>query len=225
MIKAILVSIFLLAPVSPALAQSPWSLDGTVGVVSDYRYRGYSLSDGNPALQAGLTLSHGSGFYGDVFMSSIDEYGIGDDGDGAQVEVTGSLGWAGMLGDFDVEVAVSAYRYPDGDDVNYFEAPVQIGQTVGSLTWTVGVAYAPAQYALSDEDNSYGWAGLSYSPERWPISLSGVVGYEDGAFAPDGKADWAVGAEHDLGPATLALTWVDSDVDAGAVVASAVVKF
>ncbi len=225
MIKTILVSTVLLMPASNALAQSNWSLEGTVGVVSDYRYRGYSLSDGDPALQAGLTLGHSSGFYGDVFVSSIDEYGIGADGDGAEVEVTGSLGWAGMLGDFDVDAAVSAYRYPDGDDVNYIEAPVQIGQTVGALTWTVGVAYAPAQDALSDEDNRYGWAGLSYSPEGWPISLSGVFGYEDGAFAPDGKSDWALGAEHDLGPATLALTWVDSDVDAGALVASAFVKF
>lgn len=225
MIKAILVSIALLMPASPVLGQSPWAVDGTVGLVSDYRYRGYSLSDGDPALQAGLTLSHSSGFYGDVFASSIDEYGIGDDGDGADVEVTGSFGWAGMLGDFDLDAAVSAYRYPDGDGVNYFEAPVQIGQTVGAFTWTVGVAYAPAQDALSDEDNRYGWARLSYSPEGWPISVSGVFGYEDGAFAPDGKSDWAVGAEHDLGPATLALTWIDSDVDAGAVVASAFVKF
>ena len=225
MIKAISISIVLLAPVSPALAQSPWSLDATAGVVSDYRYRGYSLSNGDPALQAGVTVGHTSGFYGDAFVSSIDEYGIGDDGDGADIEVTGSFGWAGMLAGFDVDAAVSAYRYPDGDDVNYLEAPVQIGQTVGSLTWTVGVAYAPAQDALSDEDNRYGWAGLAYAPDGWPISVSGTVGYEDGAFAPDGKSDWAVGAEGDFGPATLALTWIDSDVDAGAVVASAFVKF
>lgn len=225
MIRIVLVAIAIAIPVSPAAAQSPWSLEGTVGVVSDYRYRGYSLSDSDPALQAGLTLSHSSGFYGDVFISSIDEYGVGADGDGADLEATGSIGWAGTLGGFDVDAAVSAYRYPDGDDVDYIEVPVQIGQTLGALTWTVGVAYAPAQDALSDDDNRYGWAGLRYAPDGWPISLSGILGYEDGAFAPDGKSDWAASAEYDVGPATLALTWIDSDEDAGALVAAAFVKF
>ena len=29
-------------------------VSGSVGVVSDYRYRGYSLSDGDPAVQASV---------------------------------------------------------------------------------------------------------------------------------------------------------------------------
>lgn len=225
MIKTIVASACLLLSASPVLAQSDWSLEGSVGVVSDYRYRGYSLSGEDPALQAGLTLSHASGVYGDVFVSSIEEYGIGDAGDGAGLEVTSTLGWAASIGGFDVDAAVSSYAYPDGDDVNYVEAPVRVGQTVGDLTWTVGVAYAAAQTALSDEDNRYGWAGLSYAPETWPISLSGAFGYEEGAFAPDGKSDWSLGAAQDFGPATLALTWVDSDVEAGALVASAFLSF
>ena len=225
MIKSFVASACLLLSASPVLAQSDWSLGGSVGVVSDYRYRGYSLSGDDPALQAGLTLSHASGVYGDVFVSSIEEYGIGEDGDGADMEITSTLGWAGAIGGFDVDAAVSSYAYPDGDDVSYVEVPVQVGQTVGDLTWTVGVAYAPPQTALADEDNRYGWAGLSYALETWPISLSGTLGYEEGAFAPYGKSDWSVGAAHGLGPATLALTWVDSDVEAGALVASAFLSF
>ena len=225
MLRTALVSLVLLAAASPTLAQSAWSIEGTAGVVSDYRFRGSSLSNRDPALQAGLTLRHASGVYGDVFVSSIDEYGIGVDGDGADVEFTGSLGWAGVLAGLDVDAALSAYQYPDGDDVNYVEAPVQIGKSVKDVTWTLGFAYAPAQTALADDDNRYGWAGLAYAPESWPISLTGTIGYEQGAFAPDGKTDWVVGVAREFGPTTVEFSWVDSDVDAGALVASVFVNF
>ena len=225
MIRTALVSLLLFSAASPTVAQSAWSVEGVAGVVSDYRFRGYSLSDKAPALQAGLTLGHASGFYGDVFVSSIDEYGIGNDGDGADAEITGSIGWAGVLAGFDVDAAVTAYQYPDGDDVNYLEAPVQIGQTVRDVTWTLGFAYAPAQTPLGDEDNRYGSAGLAYAPETWPISLSASIGYEDGALAPEGKTDWAFDVAHEFGPTTLRLTWVDSDVEDGALVASVFLNF
>ena len=224
--KSIIVALGLAGLACPAWAQtSDWSLTGTVGVVSDYRYRGYSLSDERPALQGGLTASHASGFYGDVFVATIDEYGVGLDGDGAQVEITGTLGWAGAVDGFDIDVAASTYRYPDGDDVNYVEFPVQIGRTYESLGWSVGLVFAPAQAALGNEENRYGWTSLTYAPSSWPVSLTGRVGYEDGAFAPGGKTDWSVGVARDLGRVSLDLSWIDSDADNGQAVASVFVNF
>ena len=224
-------ALFMAAMTSPAVAQtvekpdSAWSISGTVGGVSDYRYRGYSLSDDGPALQAGTTLSHISGFYADVFVSTISEYGIGSDDDGADFEVTGSLGWAGEVGGFDWDAAISAYQYPDGDDVNYIELPLQISKTFSGITGTLGLAYAPSQSALGDEDNRYGWAGVTYAPEGWPVSINGTVGYEDGAFAPEGKTDWGVGVEKVFGPARLGLSYVDSDAEDGTIVVSAFLDF
>lgn len=147
--KSVAIAIGLACFVSPARTQSSdWSLTGTVGVVSNYRFRGFSLPDERPALQAGLTASRASGVYGDDFVSTIDEYGSGPDGEGAEVEVTGTLDWAGQFGGFDVDVAAAAYRYPDGDDVNYVEFPLEIGRPNESFAWTIGVAIAPAQTAL-----------------------------------------------------------------------------
>ena len=224
--KSIFVALGLSCFALPAWAQTAdWSLTGKVGVVSDYRFRGYSLSDERPAFQAGLTAGHAFGFYGDVFVSTIDEYGVGLDGDGAEVEITGTLGWAGQVGSFDVDVAASAYRYPDGEDVNYVEFPLQIGRTYESLGWAIGVALAPAQAALGDEENRYGWTSLTYAPPSWPMSLTGSVGYENGAFAPDGKTDWSVGVARDLGRVSLDLSWIDSDADDGQAVASVFVNF
>lgn len=212
---------------SPAKAQNRyWTVEGSAAVVSDYRYRGYSLSGLDPAVQANLTASNASGLYGDVFVSTIAEYGVGADGDGADVEVTLTAGWAGEVGGFDVDVALSAYQYPDGSDVSYAEIPVQVGQTRGALTWTVGAAWAPGgQDALGGEDNRYIWAGLDLAPSAWPASFRGTVGYEDGAYAPGGKTDWLVGVTAPVGGLRLGLDYVDSDADAAALVARVSVEF
>ena len=193
--------------------------------MSDYRYRGYSLSDDQPALQAGFTATHESGFYGDIFLSTIDEYGIGDDGDGAKIEITASAGWAGTISGFDMDASVASYSYPDGDAVSYIEVPVQISRTINAFTWSVGAAYAAEQTALGDEDNRYAWAGVNYAAERLPISLNARVGYEDGAFAPEGKTDWTIGAEYHLGSATLGLSWVASSGTDDTLVASIFAAF
>ncbi len=42
----------------------------SLGIVSDYRYRGVSLSDGDPALQAGAVLNRDDGWYAGLFAAS-----------------------------------------------------------------------------------------------------------------------------------------------------------
>ncbi|HEX8662369.1 MAG TPA: TorF family putative porin [Brevundimonas sp.] len=226
-VRAALAGVLILSG-APALAQSAdgaWTLEARAGVVSDYRWRGTSLSGGDPALQAGATLSHANGLYGDVYVSSIEEYGFGVDGDGAEIEVTLTAGWAGAVAGFDVDAGVAAYQYPDGSDVAYVEIPVQAGRTVGPWTWTLGAAFAPAQSALGDEDNRYVWVGAVLAPEAWPVALEATVGREEGAWAPDGKTDWSLGARAPFGPVEIGLAWVDSNVDEGAAVASLFASF
>jgi uncharacterized protein (TIGR02001 family) len=87
-------------------AASGMTFDASLGVVSDYRYRGLSLSDEAPALQIDATLATDSGLYANVFASTIDEYGLDADGDGAQVEIDYALGWVFSVMDFDVDLAV-----------------------------------------------------------------------------------------------------------------------
>ena len=206
----------------PALAQEagPWSVEGRIGAVSDYRDRGYTLSAGDPVLQGEATLSHASGLYGGVWASGIEEYGVGPDGDGAEIEVTLYAGWAGSAGGFDIDLGVWSNLYPDGDDVNYVEFPLQIGRTFGDATFTTGVVWAPSQTGTGDEADTWVWTRAEYAPETWPVSVHAMVGHEEGGFAPDGKTDWRVGAKAPLGAFTLGVDWVDSDTEDNAVVAS-----
>lgn len=46
-------------------------LSGSVALVSDYRYRGSTLSDEKPAAQASIAYDHESGGYGGVFASTV----------------------------------------------------------------------------------------------------------------------------------------------------------
>lgn len=190
-----------------------------LGLVSDYRYRGLSLSDEGLALQGGVTASLASGLYGSVWASTIDEYGAGADGKGATVEVDYALGWASAIAGLDVDVAVTRYTYPGGEDVAYFEFPVTVAKSWNTWIATVGGAYAPRQKALGTEGDGYGFGRLEWSPSSIPVSLAVQAGYETGAFAPGGKWDWSASASRQFGPITAELAFVDSDRAGGGLVA------
>lgn len=203
---------------SAAAQDAVWTVGGQIGVVSDYRDRGYTLSDGGAAVQGDVSVTHRSGFYAGAWASSIYDYGVGPDGDGARVELTFYAGWTGSVAGFDVDAGVWDNRYPDGTDVDYVEFPIQIGRSVGDVTLEVGAILAPAQTGLGDEENTYLWTRAEYAPTDWPVSLHATLGQEDGAFAPDGKTDWRVGLKAPVGAFTLGVDWVDSDTEDSALV-------
>ncbi len=205
---------------------SGWSLETEIGVVTDYRFRGISLSGNDPAVQGGVTAwNAGSGLYGSVWVSSIEEYGLDASGDGAEIEVTLAAGWSGEALGYVFDLGVEAYQYPGGEGVNYVEFPLSAERAVGPVTLSAGLAWAPEQSALGDEDNTYVWTGVDYAPYGWPVSLNARLGHEDGGFAPDGKTDWSAGFKAPVGRLTLGLDWIDSDVDDATVVASVFATF
>src|SRR5574338_1631076 len=58
---------------SLSLAGGAWAqLSGSLGIVSDYRYRGVSLSDGKPAAQFGVAYDGAGGWYAGAFASTAD---------------------------------------------------------------------------------------------------------------------------------------------------------
>ena len=214
----------LLAAMSAGLAHAaPVDLEANLTGVSDYRFRGLSLSDRKPALQADLTVSHKSGAYASVFASTIDEYGQDADGKGATVELDYTAGWAFSGAGLDFDVAASAYTYPGGVGVNYVELPMQASKTVGAWTGSAGLAYAPEQHAL-ERDNRYAWLGLDYDGPALPVALSARAGREDGAFA-DNKTDWSLSASRTLGHLRASAAYVDNDQGGGGLVLSLAARF
>ena len=198
-------------------ASSPVTVTGSVGVVTDYRFRGVSLSGGDAAIQGGFTLTHESGFYAGTWGSSIDDGGTDIYGD---VELDLFVGWSGSLSEaVGLDVGVLYYAYPtnaSGVDAEYVEPYATLSSTFGPVQAKLGVAYAPDQDSLGDNDNLYVFTKLSAGIPNTPITLSGGLGYTDGALAPpllagtadDTGFDWNLGASVTvLGSVSLGVTY------------------
>jgi uncharacterized protein (TIGR02001 family) len=171
---------------TPAMAQdeeesSPITISGSAAIVSDYRFRGVSLSNGDPAVQAGITVSHESGFYIATWGSSIyagDQTITLDDGTGDPVSYTngsyGSLeldvygGWTGEVTDgVTVDVGFLYYLYPDA---------VNTDAQLGAL----GASGLPEFDGYADFDTDYyelyGSVGFGFGPAKIKLGA---------AYAPD----------------------------------------
>ena len=192
---------------TPAMAQSDdevasdFTVSANVALTTDYRFRGVSLSGGDPALQGGFDVAHDSGFYVGTWASSID--GGAAYGD---LELDIYAGWSGNLSDaVSVDVGVLYYIYPTEDlglDTDYIEPYASVGVNFGPAEATFGVAYAPEQDSLGGDDNLYLYTDVGFGLPGTPLTVTGHLGYTDGPLAPpllagttdDTGLDWSLGA-------------------------------
>ena len=204
------------AVATPAFAQdeteSDITVSGNVALVSDYRFRGFSLSDGDPAIQGGIDIAHSSGFYVGTWGSSIDDLGSGL----GEMELDIYGGWSGeVTSGLTVDVGLLYYAYPAKSNgygaADYFEPYLSLSTDLGPVNATVGVNYAWDQNSLGDQDNLYIHGELEAGIPNTPITLSAHLGYTDGFFTitSDGNAfDYSVGASVTvLGGLSLGVTY------------------
>ena len=186
-------------------ASGPITLTGGIAVVSDYRFRGVSLSDKDFAVQPYLTVKHESGFYVGVWGSNIAE-NTGDD-----IEVDLYAGFSG--GDaVTYDIGATYYVYPGISGLNYVEFTGKLGTTVGPATIGGQLSYVPSQDNTGNSDNIYVATNVAFAIPDSPITLTGSVGLEDGAFTGGtSKIDWSLGATAAVSGFTLGVAYVDTD--------------
>lgn len=158
-------------------------ISGNASIVSDYRFRGLSLSGGDPAIQGGIDISTAPGFYVGTWGSSIDGGALYGE---MELDIYG--GWSGEVSPgIGVDVGVIAYLYPANDigPADYGEVYGSVSPTIGPVGVTLGVAYAWEQESLGDDDNLYLYSDLSVGVPTTPLTLSAHLGYTDGALGPD----------------------------------------
>ena len=199
-----------------APAEARIDVSGAVALVSDYRFRGISLSAEHPALQPTLTAQHSSGLYAGLWTSNLDGFGeLG--GSNLELDFFGGLRRPLAGGSADVGLLYYAYPGSSGGDYEFFEPYLNFSRTFGPVTAKVSAAFAPAQAALGGNSNVYLAADASASIPRTPLSVRAHVGRSSGdtPLSPGGGYfEWQIGGDLVWRNLTLGISYVDTDIDA-----------
>lgn len=202
---------------APAYAQdeeaSDLTISGGAEVVSDYRFRGFSQSSEEFAIQGTISATHSSGLYIGTWGSSIGFAG------GTEIDVYGGFKTELAPG-VTADIGATLYLYPNAPttaDANIVESYASLSGTVGPVSAKVGVAYAPeGQDSLGDDSAIYVSTDLSTGLPGTPLTLMGHVGYaKSDSFlgGPDGEVfDYMVGASASYSGLTFATKFISTDV-------------
>ena len=179
----------------------------TATFVSDYRFRGISQTQKDPALQLGFTYATEPGFYIGAWGSNVDFAA----NDGASLEIDGYIGWAYDINDdFAADVQLVRYFYPKADvDLEYTEL---IGK-LSAFGFTGLVGYSNDVFA-SGETGIYYSGGYSVVVAE-EYTLAANIGYydlEDIRNIPGrGITDYNIGVSRNFGPLIVGLAYVDTN--------------
>ena len=191
------------------------TVTGNVALTSDYRFRGVSLSGGDPAIQGGITASHASGFYVGTWASSIRGGAVY-----GEQELDIFAGFTTPVAEgLTFDAGLLYYVYPGGHTghADYFEPYASLSTTFGPATAKVGVAYAWDQKSLGSDDNLYVYGNVDIGIPDTPITINTHIGYTSGALGPDFLAgggdksdfDWLLGATAKVyGPLSFSVAYV-----------------
>ena len=214
MIVSRIIAICGLAVLGNTVPASAADVSGNVGMVSDYRVRGISLSEGRPALQAALNLDHDSGIYAGIWTSTI------RDGHNTATEMDFYAGYEIQLSDqSSFDLLTTYYVYPSDGGSNYFETAATFNLSRDNLEASLGVSWVPPQSATKDVNgrlrgNFYYFSQVAVSLHGTPVKLNLGGGFERGIFDESksgGKLDWSLGVEYFLPPARVSIAFVGSD--------------
>ena len=226
-----------MAQSAPAEEKSP--ISANVTITNDYRYRGISQSNFQPAIQGGFDYAHDSGFYIGNWNSSIswitDQWGPANGGPitSAPIEMDFYAGFKKELiaPGFASDIGVLQYYYPITGVIdtaqfkNFNTTEIYAAQnfTAGPVT-----GFLKFSYAVTTLFGFYGSTGsnytdltVNYDTGIWGITANAHVGYQ--YFAGTGAnglsnssmytyTDWKLGLTKDFGGGlSLSAAYVDTN--------------
>lgn len=110
------VSACVLALVSSLFATGVYAdFSGSLALLSDYRFRGVSLSDTKPAAQLGLAYDHPRGWYTGASLSTVQFFNQSQ-----RTQFIPYLGYVQVHSDFNWEVGTDYYAFADN---HYYDYP------------------------------------------------------------------------------------------------------
>jgi uncharacterized protein (TIGR02001 family) len=185
------------------------TITGGATVVSDYRFRGFSQSNEEAAIQGTFTIAHDSGFYLGTWGSSI---GFAN---GTEIDVYGGFATEltpGLTGD----IGVTAYLYPGANNATVIEPYAALTGSIGPASVKGGVAWAPSgQDSLGDASAIYLYTDVGVAIPDTPVKLKAHLGYaKSDSFLGglDGDViDYSVGVDFTWKVLTLGVAYINTD--------------
>lgn len=179
-------------------------LSATVGVASDYIFRGVSQTDEEPFVFGLVKLSAGE-FYVAAGAETVDF------GNSIDAEYDFYLGWTPKVGDATLDLSVVRFGYlnqPAGVDIDTVELQAGASLPVGGGSVGVLVAWTDDYFGSSDSGTYVALNGAAAPVHGWTIG--GAIGQQQIAVGGD-YSTWNLGASHALGPVTIDLRYHDTD--------------
>ena len=231
------------APAAPAAAAAdPGPLTAIVSLTSDYRYRGISQSNLQPAIQGGFDYAHSSGFYIGNWNSSIswisDAASAAGKSTSAPVEMDFYAGFKHEWSKgFTADVGILQYYFPTSGATGFTTNPntteLYAAQnfTFDSVTGYLKFSYAATTlFGFSNSAGSnYTDLTVNYDTGVWGLTLNAHAGYQYVAGTASGASvsndslfsytDWKLGVTKDFGSGlTLGVAYLGTNAKKGAYV-------
>lgn len=182
---------------------TPFTFKLNLAAVSDYRFRGISFSDKNPAFQPSFTVSHDSGLYAGVWGTNVTE----NNGDDIEVDLIG--GFATTISSFDLDVNATYYVFPGAKELNYVEFVGTVRHAVGPGTFGGTFAYTPKQDDAAPKRGIYYAINGELPLGKSGFSMTASFGIEDNGFYSH-KRDWSLGVGGEVLGFSVGAAYVDT---------------
>lgn len=183
------------------------SIHTDVAFTSNYVFRGLSLNDEEPAVQAGHEMAHDSGLYAGLWGST------GAVAEGFGVEINAYAGYAFELTpELLADVGVYHYHFPEDTDVDFTEVYAGLIQQFGRVEGDLYVHFSDEYEGVLNDDES-----SVYAETNWTVTLDGGfyglvrAGYLDIDVDAREGYDWGVGAGYQYGSLDLNVLVVDQE--------------
>jgi len=198
-----------------------FSMTANAGLFTDYRFRGISQTDKQPAFQGGFDFTHKSGFYLGNWNSNVDAVLY----NGANLEMDFYGGFKGAFDTFSYDVGVLYYYYPGSgaaSTVKIDNTELYVGGGWGPIS--LKYSYAVSDFfGVPDSKGAYYLDGTVSYPLTKEFSLIGHLGYQgglkngariteiDGSGPHDSITDWKLGVTYDLKGWLLGASYIGTD--------------